>query len=114
MAQVAIRINGKSYDIGCEDGQEAHLQSLAEYLDKKVRDLASAVGQVGEARLLVMAGLLIADELSETGSRLGNLEGELRAALRSEVEAEAQAAATERLDSAAAELEALTRRLEAG
>jgi cell division protein ZapA len=120
MAQVTIRINGKAYDIGCEDGQEPHLQSLAEYLDKKVNELSSAVGQVGEARLLVMAGLLVADELSETGARLQEIETELRGSLKVEAQAEAEAraeaetAAAERLEAAAAELESLSQRLEAG
>ncbi len=65
MAQVAVQVNGRSYDIACDDGQEAHVDRLAGYLDQKVCDLASQIGQVGDTRLLVMASLLIIDELSE-------------------------------------------------
>lgn len=70
MAQVALDINGRRYDIACDDGQEPHLRRLGQYIDQRVRELASAVGPVGEARLLVMASLLIADELHELGGRL--------------------------------------------
>ncbi|MBI3706495.1 MAG: cell division protein ZapA [Proteobacteria bacterium] len=65
MAQVTVRINNRNYQVGCEDGQESHVAKLAEYIDGKVAELASQVGQVGDARLLAMASLLIADELSE-------------------------------------------------
>ena len=66
MAQVDVAINGRSYQIACDDGQEAHLSQLGQYVDKRVRELVSAVGQIGDSRLLVMASLLIAHELAET------------------------------------------------
>jgi len=66
MAQVEIRINSRAYRISCDDGQEEHLTRLAAFVDKRVQELVASVGQVGEERLLVMASLLIADELSET------------------------------------------------
>jgi len=65
MAQVAVTINGRKYQIACDDGQEAHLTRLGSYVDKRVNELVAAVGQVGDARLLVMASLLVADELSD-------------------------------------------------
>ena len=65
MAQVAVTINGRNYRIACEDGQEEHLIKLSGYLNGKVEELVRAVGQIGDTRLLVMAGLLIADELSD-------------------------------------------------
>lgn len=75
MAQVSITINGRKHDIACDDGQEAHLTRLSEYVDKRVAELAAAVGaQAGENRLLVMACLLIADELSDTMSELDDLQ----------------------------------------
>ena len=66
MAQVKVGINGKSYNVACDDGQEDHLLKLADFVDQKVQELVSSVGQIGDARLLVMASLLISDELSET------------------------------------------------
>jgi cell division protein ZapA len=70
MAQIQIMINGRAYLVACADGQEAHVERLGRYLDQKIAGLIESVGQVGDARLLLMAGLLVADELSErTGSR---------------------------------------------
>ena len=66
MAQVEVSINGRNYEIACDDGQEDHLTQLGEYVDRRVKELVTAVGQVGDSRLLVMASLLIADELAET------------------------------------------------
>ncbi len=65
MAQVDIKINGKSYRIACEDGQEARLGALAQMVDAHVADMVEQVGQVGDTRLLVMASLLVADELMD-------------------------------------------------
>ncbi len=65
MAQVDIQINGKAYRIACEDGQEPRLRQLATMVDAHVKDLVSQVGQVGDTRLLVMASLLVADELMD-------------------------------------------------
>ncbi len=74
MAQVALTVNGRAYQIACDDGQEDHLKDLAEYVDKRIQELVASVGQVGEARLLVMASLLIADELSEAFRQLDDLD----------------------------------------
>ncbi len=65
MAQVSVSINDRRYQIACEDGQEAHLSRLATYVDKRIGELVASVGQVGDAQLLVMVSLLIADELSD-------------------------------------------------
>ena len=65
MAQIQVMINGRGYLVACENGQEAHVARLGQYLDQKIAGLIESVGQVGDARLLLMAGLLVADELSE-------------------------------------------------
>lgn len=64
MAQVSVWINGYSYLVGCEDGQEAHLEAMAAVLQKRVNDVKS-LGQQGEARVLLLAGLLLADDLHD-------------------------------------------------
>ncbi len=76
MAHVSVFINGRSYDIACDDGQEAHLTRLAAYVDKRLTELVAAVGQVGDTRLLVMVSLLIADELSDAYAELAALRSE--------------------------------------
>ncbi|HZD25039.1 MAG TPA: cell division protein ZapA [Alphaproteobacteria bacterium] len=65
MAQVSVRVNGRDYLIACQDGEEQRLTELADYVNSRVGELVDSVGQVGEARLLLMASLMIADELSE-------------------------------------------------
>ena len=78
MAQVTVTINGRKYDIACDDGQEAHLTRLSQYVDRRVDELVAAVGQVGDARLLVMTSLLVADELSEAYDEMERLQVEAK------------------------------------
>ena len=75
MSQISITINGRDYSIVCDDGQEEHLTRLAGYLDKRVAELVDSVGQIGDARLLLMVGLLIADELSDAYAELAARDG---------------------------------------
>ena len=65
MGQVTVPVNGRSYTISCDDGQEGRIRRLAQYVDAKVGEFVGTVGQVGEARLLLLAALVIADELSD-------------------------------------------------
>jgi cell division protein ZapA len=59
MAQVKMNINNRNYEIACDDGEENHVQQLGRYVDEKVTELATRIGQVGDTRLLVMAALLM-------------------------------------------------------
>tara|TARA_Y100000994_G_scaffold244708_1_gene245033 strand:+ start:15457 stop:15765 length:309 start_codon:yes stop_codon:yes gene_type:complete len=70
VSQVEITINGRQYRVSCEDGQEEHLTELAKYFDGKMHGLIEEVGQIGDTSLMVMAGLLIADELSDAKQEL--------------------------------------------
>jgi len=73
MARVSITINDQSYDIACADGEEQHILDLASVVDAKVSDLVGAIGQAGEARLLAMTGLLMADEMVEAQDEIAKL-----------------------------------------
>lgn len=107
MGQVAITINGRSYDIACDDGQEEHLSRLGLYLDQKVAELVGNVGQVGDARLMVMAGLLIADELADAYDELAEAkEAHPDGAVRNGEDSPERAGAVQQ------SLERLTRRIE--
>jgi cell division protein ZapA len=108
VAEVTLTINGRSYTVACDDGQESHLQHLAGHIDRRVGDLIESVGQVGEPRLLVMASLLIADELSDAYTHISELEAGGSAA----APAAADPAAVETLESCASRLEAIADRLE--
>jgi cell division protein ZapA len=70
MGQVSVPVNGRSYAITCDDGQEIRIRRLAQYIDAKVAEFVGSVGQVGEARLLLLAALVIADELSDANDAL--------------------------------------------
>ena len=74
MAQVDVSVNGQSYRIACEDGQEDRLVDLATMVDEKVLELVNQIGQVGSNRLLVMAALIIADELVDLKNEAGSLQ----------------------------------------
>lgn len=65
MATVTVEINGRPYAVGCADGQEERVRILAKQFDGHVRQVAGEVGHVGDIRLFLMAGLLLADELHE-------------------------------------------------
>ena len=102
MGQVNLTINGRSYAITCDDGQEGRIRRLGQYIDAKVAEFVGSVGQVGEARLLLLAALVIADELADANEAL-RLE-------RSEVRATEAAAA---VDTAASGINGIAQRVEA-
>lgn len=109
MAEVAVRINGRSYPIACEDGQEEHVARLASYIDQRIADLAAEVGQVGTQRLLIMVSLLVADELSDAHGELARIREAVKQA-----EANGRRAAVGQLDSTLAPaVERLAQRIEA-
>jgi cell division protein ZapA len=68
MAQVAVTLNGRDYVVTCDDGEQEHVTRLARSVDDKVRALAKGLGQIGEARLLAMASILLADEIDDLKS----------------------------------------------
>lgn len=63
MAQVIVTIDGRSYRMACEAGQEPYIQELATDLDKRVTDLRSQFGTIGDMRLLLMAALILSDDV---------------------------------------------------
>jgi cell division protein ZapA len=65
MAHVTIRINGYAYTVGCEDGQEEHLTRMAAEIEQRIASIKAIGGQSGEARLLMLAALLLADEVHD-------------------------------------------------
>jgi cell division protein ZapA len=117
MALVNVLVDGRAYTVACDEGEENHVRELGEFLDKRVRELSGSVGQVGDARLLLMAGLVIADELSDALAKLHERENEL-AALKSagaqtaESEQKSEDSAAQAIEEAASRLEAIAARLE--
>lgn len=70
-------INGKTYRMACDEGQEQHLLSLAKRFDSYVGGLKDSFGEIGDQRLTVMAGVMVTDELVEVQKKLRGVETEL-------------------------------------
>ena len=75
MAQLSLKINGYAYTVGCADGQEDHLRAMAAEVEERMARIKALGGQSGEARMLVLAALLMADELHDIGIELADAKG---------------------------------------
>ena len=117
MGKVNLNINGRAYALGCEDGEEERLMRLGQELDTRVAAMADQFGQTGDLRLMVMAGILLIDEMDEITSnvdaeverRIGKLQSENARIAKARDKSEADAAkgllrAAERIEAMAARL----------
>ena len=77
MSHINVTINGRQYRMACEEGQELRLLKLAENLESRITNLRGKFGEIGDARLTVMAALTVCDELIDAGQRVQALEQEL-------------------------------------
>ena len=77
MSHINVTINGRQYRMACEEGQEVRLLRLAENLESRVEALRGKFGEIGDARLTVMAALTVCDELIDANQRILSLEREL-------------------------------------
>ena len=77
MNHINVTINGRQYRMACEEGQEMRLLRLAENLETRVEALRGRFGEIGDARLTVMAALTVCDELQDSSQRIRALEAEL-------------------------------------
>lgn len=113
MAEVMLSINDRQYTVACDDGQEDHLRQLAAHIDEHARDLAASVGQIGESRLLVMASLMVADELADAYARVAQLEdGQAASVAAPAPNGASELAAAQAIESCASQIEAIAARLE--
>ncbi len=87
MAQITVTINGKSFRMACDDGEEERLQGLAGRFDGWIHELRGAFGEIGDQRLTVMAGIMATDQLSELERKVARLEQEIEDAKRQQVTA---------------------------
>ena len=77
MANVNIRFNGKEFLLSCDDGQEEHLEELAEHFNTKFNNLKSELGNIGENKLLLIASIKVMDEYFETKKKIEEKKEEL-------------------------------------
>ncbi len=85
MPEVEIRIGGRTFEVSCQEGEEHYLQAAAGMLDTEASTLTAQIGRLPEARMLLMAGLMLADKTAGVEDRLREAESEM-AALRAELE----------------------------
>jgi cell division protein ZapA len=113
MSSVNITINGKQFRVACEPGQEQRVAALAEDFDKRIASMRSRFGEVGDARLTVMAAMMIGDELLDANMRIAKLEADLNALHTARTGASdrtnrTEAAVVTALDAAADRIERMT------
>lgn len=77
MPEVNVEIDGKKYRMACEEGQEQHLMELAERFNRTVIGLKGSFGEIGDNRLVVMAGIAVLDELAEAEDRIEALKQDI-------------------------------------
>jgi cell division protein ZapA len=112
MAAVTVVVNGRSYKIACNDGEEDQLRNLASTVNDRVQDVVAMVGQIGDLRLLLMAAMLIADELATQNEKLDATQkaiAELQSAnaqLQTQT-GDAEGIAADQLEAAAGRIEAV-------
>jgi cell division protein ZapA len=95
MSHINVTINGRQYRMACEEGQEVRLLKLAENLESRIGSLRGKFGEIGDARLTVMAALTVCDELLDANNRIRALEDELVALRDVRVAASDHAKATQ-------------------
>ena len=93
MGKVSLNINGRAYGLGCEDGEETRLTRLGEKLNARVMEMAEQFGQIGDLRLLVMAGITLLDEMEDPESSVDARVEKQMKEMRSELESETKARA---------------------
>ncbi|MEX0808260.1 MAG: cell division protein ZapA [Dongiaceae bacterium] len=104
MPLVPLTVNGRTYEIACDPGQEEQLRRLGGELAARVDRLIGQVGQIGDAQLMLMAGLLVADELE--GQRSGGPDDPARAVAELDTIAVAIGDLASRVEAIAGKLEA--------
>lgn len=77
MPEVQIKIGGKSFDVACQEGEEHYLQAAAGMLDAEASVLSAQIGQIPEARMLLMAGLMLADKTAGIQDKLREMEDKM-------------------------------------
>ncbi len=95
MSHINVTINGRQYRMACEEGQQTRLLKLAESLESRIESLRGKFGEIGDARLTVMAALTVCDELLDASQRIRGLEEELDALRNVRVVAADRAKATQ-------------------
>ncbi|VAW06000.1 FIG026765: hypothetical protein [hydrothermal vent metagenome] len=77
MPEITIEIGGRSFEVACQEGEERYLQSAAGMLDEEATALAAQIGRTPEPRMLLMAGLMLADKTAGLQDKLNKAKKKL-------------------------------------
>jgi len=88
--QVTLNINGNPYSLACNEGEEKHLEELGTVISAKVGEVSESMGQIGDAKLLLMAALLLLDESRSETSAADRVVADARASAEAVLAAAAQ------------------------
>ncbi len=121
MPDVTVEVGGRSFAVSCQDGEEGYLTAAAELLDREAQVLVAQGSKLTPDRMLLMAGLMLADKSISAEEELRTLDRRLaqqtrlldemqeRPAPEPEVREVVPDAAIERLDALVARVEALAK-----
>ena len=116
MPEVEVTVGGRPFRVACQEGEEHFLRAASAMLNAEAEALQTQLGRLPETRMLLMAGLMLADrtaavedELRSLKARLGDAEG--RAPERVEVPV-VPAVVTDMLAELAARAEAMAAQVE--
>lgn len=77
MPEVTIQIGGRAFEVSCQEGEETYLHTAAKMLDDEAQVLSDQIGRMPESRMLLMAGLLLADKTASVEDRIRDVEAKL-------------------------------------
>ena len=77
MPEVTIQIGGRPFDVACQEGEEHYLHAAAKMLDEEAAVLTAQIGRIPEARMLLMAGLMLADKTAGVQDKLRDVENRM-------------------------------------
>ena len=77
MPEVTIKIGGRGFEVSCQEGEESYLHTAAKMLDDEAQVLSDQIGRMPEARMLLMAGLMLADKTAAVEDRIREMESRL-------------------------------------
>lgn len=115
MAEVNLIIDGRTYGIACDDGQERRVQQLGQYIDRRLKEISNGSGATSKSQLMVLTSLLLADEvfdLRDSMAQAANSNPQPQQVLYQGLTPEDEHALTSSISKLAARVEKLTKRVQ--
>jgi cell division protein ZapA len=77
MPEVRVMIGGREFEVACQEGEEHFLHAAAGLLDNEAKALMDQIGRLPESRMLLMAGLMLADKAAGTQDQIRSMENKI-------------------------------------